>query len=158
MSGREVEEHGRLIAVAFDGTGGDTLLAVEREAAIRDLIAENRFHPKGCSGPFRLRIAVSGDWLVLDIADEAGQPVSRPTVALAILSRVVRDYRMIAESHQDALRGAHQSRIEAIDMGRRGLHDEGARILMERLNQAIELDFATARRLFTLVSALPWRR
>ena len=95
--------------------------------------------------------------LVLDIADAAGAPVARHILSFRPLARVVKDYLAVCESFQAAMESADARRIEAIDMGRRGLHDEGAELLRERLKGKVEIDFATARRLFTLICAISWR-
>ena len=96
--------------------------------------------------------------LVLDIADDMDAPVVRHILSLTPLKRVVKDYFLVCESYYDAIRTGAPARIEAIDMGRRGIHNEGAEILAARLSGKVDLDFDTARRLFTLVCALRWRR
>ncbi len=95
--------------------------------------------------------------LVFDIRLADGTPVVAHMLSLTPLRRIVKDYFMICDSYYRAIRTATPSQIEAIDMGRRGLHDEGSRILMERLRRKIKLDFDTARRLFTLVCVLHWK-
>jgi len=94
---------------------------------------------------------------VLDVAEAGGGAVARHILSFTPLARVVKDYFLICESYREALRSTSASRIEAIDMGRRGIHNEGAETLIARLDGKIEMDFATARRLFTLVCALRWR-
>ncbi len=130
----------------------------ERAVAIYDLIEDNAFRPVGPepAGPaeFRLRLAVEENRLRLDIRDSADAPLARVVLPLAPFRRIVRDYFTVCESYYDAIRRLSPSRIEAIDMGRRALHDEGSRLLMERLDGEVEMDFATARRLFTLVCVL----
>lgn len=150
--------HGHLIAVVVDGESlaGSPALTDERNVAVRDLIAENRFTPAHRGGAFRLRLSLHDRKLVFDVSDAEGAPVVRHILSLKPLSRVVRDYFLIRESHMEALGSASRSRIEAIDMGRRGVHNEGATILMSRLADKIDIDFATARRLFTLICALDW--
>ena len=134
------------------------LLAAERETAIRDLLADNSFEPAGrAAGRFRLRLSVREDKLVLDVEDAEATPVIRHVLSLRPLERVVKDYFLICESHAQALRSGHRDRIEAIDLGRRGIHNEGAETLRERLAGKIDIDFQTARRLFTLVCALSGR-
>jgi uncharacterized protein (UPF0262 family) len=153
-------QSGSLVAVEIDPgalVGPESFLEAERTVAIRDLVAENRFLPAGRSGAFRLRLSITGRMLVLDVADAEGAPVVRHILSLKPLSRVMRDYFLICESHTAALANTSPARIEAIDMGRRGIHDEGAAVLQGRLAGKIDIDFATARRLFTLVCALNWR-
>jgi len=94
---------------------------------------------------------------VLDVTREDGAPVVQHQLSLSPLRRVVRDYFMVCESYYSAIRTASPSQIEAIDMGRRGLHNEASELLRERLKEKIALDFGTARRLFTLVCALHWK-
>jgi uncharacterized protein (UPF0262 family) len=152
--------HGHLVAVEIDPA---SLAAVagfidaERRAAIRDLVADNRFSPGGRGGAFSLRLSLADKKLVLDVADEDGAPVVRHILSLTPLARVVKDYFLVCESYYEAVRAAPPARIEAIDMGRRGIHNEGAEALIGRLSGKIDMDFDTARRLFTLVCALRWR-
>jgi len=130
----------------------------ERAAAIRDLISENLFAPEGRDGEvYRLRLSVVERKLVLEITDADNAPVVSHLLSLTPLRRVVRDYFILCESFYAAVPMATPAQIEAIDMGRRGLHDEGAEILRERLKGKVAIDMATARRLFTLVSALHWK-
>ena len=95
--------------------------------------------------------------LIFLIMSERGDTVATHILSLTPLRRVVRDYFMVCESYYEAIRSASPSKIEAIDMGRRGLHNEGSQVLQTRLNGKIEVDFTTARRLFTLVCVLHWR-
>ncbi len=130
----------------------------ERAVAIFDLLEENSFQPAGdAGGPYRLALSVAESRLVLTITREAGEPVVTHMLSLTPFKRVVKDYFMICESYYDAIRTASPSQIEAIDMGRRGLHNEGSQTLQERLSGKIEVDFDTARRLFTLICVLHWR-
>lgn len=127
----------------------------ERAVAIFDLIEENRFSPASCDGgPFSLHLSIEENRLVLDIRTEDENPVGRILLALGPFRRVVKDYFTVCESYYAAIRTASPSQIEAIDMGRRGLHDEGAELLRERLAGKIEIDGNTARRLFTLICVL----
>lgn len=127
----------------------------ERAVAIFDLIEENSFSPAGCDGgPFSLHLSIEENRLVLDIRTEGENPVGRILLALGPFRRVVKDYFTVCESYYAAIRTATPSQIEAIDMGRRGLHDEGAELLRERLAGKIEMDGNTARRLFTLICVL----
>ena len=129
-------------------------MAQERAVAIRDLVDDNRFAPAGhAGGPYRLRLSLAGRKLVFAV-DENGAEVAVHILSLTPFARIVRDYDLIRESYYAAVRDAATDRIEAIDMGRRGVHNEGSQLLMDRLEGKIELDFDTARRLFTLVCAL----
>ena len=129
-------------------------MAQERAVAIRDLVEDNQFSPSGQSGgPYRLRLSLAGRKLVFAV-DENGQEVAVHILSLTPFARIVRDYDLIRESYYAAVRDAATDRIEAIDMGRRGVHNEGSQLLMDRLQGKIDVDFDTARRLFTLVCAL----
>lgn len=135
----------------------------EIDVAIYDLTEENRFRIPGRegaappSGPYELGIGMADRMLVMEVATEAGQPVTAFHLSLSPLRGVIKDYFAICESYFDAVRRLPPSRIEAIDMGRRGVHNEGARMLIERLDGKIETDMDTARRLFTLICALQFR-
>lgn len=131
----------------------------ERAVAIFDLIEENSFHPAGdeSGGPYRLFLSVAESRLVFAISREDGSPVVTHMLSLTPFKRVIKDYFMICESYYEAIRTSTPSQIEAIDMGRRGLHNEGSQTLMDRLAGKIDMDFDTARRLFTLVCVLHWR-
>jgi uncharacterized protein (UPF0262 family) len=128
----------------------------ERQIAIFDLLEENVFAPDGAEGgPYDLRIALIDNRLALDITGPGYQ--RRHLLSLSPLRGVVRDYRMVCESYYDAIRNATPQKIEAVDMGRRGLHNEGSTVLKRRLAGKVEIDLDTARRLFTLICALQWR-
>ena len=128
----------------------------ERQIAIFDLVEDNHFHPENAAeGPYDLAIALVDNRLALDISGPDYQ--RRHLLSLSPFRSVVKDYRMICESYYDAIRNATPSRIEALDMGRRGLHNEGAALLQTRLVGKVDLDGDTARRLFTLICALHWR-
>lgn len=130
----------------------------ERRVAIYDLLQDNRFSVTGRGpGPYKLRLSIVDKKLVFDISRESGAPVLAIGLALSPFRRVVRDYFMLCETYNEAVRSAAPSRIETIDMARRGLHNEGTELLRERLKGKVETDFTTARRLFTLVSVLYWR-
>lgn len=130
----------------------------ERAIAIYDLIESNYFEPKGDDGgPYTLKISLSEQRLVLAISRETGEEVITHLLSLTPLRKAVRDYFMICDSYYAAIKTETPQKIEAIDMGRRGLHDEGSRILAERLKDKITIDFDTARRLFTLICALHWK-
>ena len=131
----------------------------DRRQAVADLLTENRFDPEGVpGGPFALYLCVRDGRLVFDIRDTADVQVRGVALALGPFRRLIKDYQMIVDSHEQAVaEGGHEARIQAIDMGRRGLHNEGAQLLADRLAARIALDFETARRLFTLVCALHQR-
>lgn len=127
----------------------------ERRAALFDLIEENHFAPAGVSpGPYHVRLGISGDCLVFRIFDETERLLTRFTLALGSLKRIIKDYFLICDSYFNAIKTLPPSRIEAIDMARRGLHNEGAEVLRERLDGKVEIDLPTARRLFTLICVL----
>lgn len=150
----------RLADVELDDTIGRSTPDVEHERAVAifDLIEENRFEPVGHEGgPYHLRLSLVDNRLVFAISTEKGEDVATHILSLTPFRRIVKDYFMICESYYAAIRSASPTRIEAIDMGRRGVHDEGSQALMDRLTGKIALDFATARRLFTLVCVLHWR-
>ena len=128
----------------------------ERQIAIFDLLEENVFAPDGAErGPYDLTIALVDNRLALDITGPDYQ--RRHLLSLSPLRGVVRDYRMVCESYYDAIRNATPQKIEALDMGRRGLHNEGSELLRRRLAGKVDIDQDTARRLFTLICALQWR-
>jgi uncharacterized protein (UPF0262 family) len=151
----------RLIAVELDATIGPGLnpdAEHERRVAIYDLVAENRFGlTGGAAGPYRLQLSTADGRLILDILDEREQRLTLIGLSMSPFRRIVKDYFMICESYYAAIRTATPSQIETIDMARRGLHNEGSELLRERLNGKVEIDFDTARRLFTLVCVLHWR-
>lgn len=157
----EEKSNSRLIEVVLDDASiGRSTPDVEHERAVAifDLVEENSFQPTGNhEGPFRLKISVVEQRLVFDIANEAGEQIAVHILSLTPFRRIVKDYYMICESYYEAIKSSSPSQIEAIDMGRRGLHNEGSQTLKDRLDSKIELDFDTARRLFTLVCVLHWR-
>jgi uncharacterized protein (UPF0262 family) len=125
----------------------------ERQVAIFDLLEENDFRPQDAErGPFRLRISLLDGRLALDIAGPGYE--RRHILSLSPLKSLIRDYFLICESYYDAIRHASPAQIEAVDMGRRGLHNEASEKLRERLAGKVEVDLDTARRLFTLICAL----
>ncbi len=127
----------------------------ERAVAIFDLIEENSFAPAGgLEGPFALHLSIADNRLLMDIKHEDDRPLSRVVLPLGAFRRIVKDYFEVCESYFQAIRTAPPSRIEAIDMGRRALHNEGSELLRQRLKDKVEIDHDTARRLFTLVCVL----
>ena len=128
----------------------------EREVAIFDLLENNFFAPEGCeSGPYELRIALVENRLAFDIRGPGVE--RRHLLSLSPFRGLIKDYFMVCGSYYSAIRGSTPAHIEALDMGRRGLHNEGSVLLRERLKGKIETDDETARRLFTLICALHWR-
>jgi uncharacterized protein (UPF0262 family) len=155
------DAHNRIVAVTLDeesiGRSGPDI-EHERAIAIYDLVEQNLFVPTGApTGPFTLHIGITGNRLMFDIKCEDGTPVVVHLLSLTPFRRIVKDYFMICDSYYQAIRTATPDKIEAIDMGRRGVHDEGSRTLMERLEGKVRVDFETARRLFTLISVLHWK-
>jgi len=132
----------------------------ERKVAIFDLLEDNSFAlpaKNGATapdGPFRLALAIREGRLVFDLGSEAGQKVAEFHLSLGPFRQVVKDYFQICESYFDAVKRLPPAQIEAIDMARRGIHNEGARVLQERLEGKAGLDIDTARRLFTLICVL----
>src|SRR5947207_30967 len=155
------DQHNRIVAVTLDeesiGRSGPDI-EHERAIAIYDLIEQNLFAPEGAGeGPFTLHLAITGNRLMFDIRREDGAPVVAHLLSLTPFRRIVKDYFMICDSYYQAIRTATPDKIEAIDMGRRGIHDEGSRTLQKRLKGKVRVDFETARRLFTLICVLHWK-
>lgn len=132
----------------------------EREVALFDLLEENVFILKGedaPSGPFHLRLALSEDRLIFDVRDTGDATHREIVMTVKPFRMVIKDYFLVCESYFDAIKASSPSQIEAIDMGRRGLHNEGAQMLRERLAEHVELDQGTSRRFFTLLCVLHMR-
>ncbi len=155
----------RLSQVVLDGQVPSRLppaLEADRAQAVADLAAENEFLPLtgnagATAGPFVLHLSVADGRLVFDIRRGNGAPLVVIGLALGPFRRLVKDYQLLVDSHIKAVEEGRSERIQAIDMGRRGLHDEGAALMQQRLEGKIAIDFATARRLFTLVCVLHQR-
>ncbi len=127
----------------------------ERAVAIFDLIEENEFVPAvDHPGPYHLILAVADNKLVFDVRDTGDQEIYKFILSLSPFRRIIKEYFDVCESYFAAIKTSSLSQIEAIDMGRRGLHNEGSEILRDRLAGKVEMDFGTARRLFTLICAL----
>lgn len=131
----------------------------ERRIAIFDLIEDNSFRPEraypdGYAGPYRIALSVQEGRLGLEIKREDDSHLETLILGLARFRRPIKDYFAICDSYFQAIRNATAQQIETIDMARRGIHDEAARLLIERLEGKIAIDFATARRLFTLICVL----
>jgi uncharacterized protein (UPF0262 family) len=130
----------------------------ERAVAIYDLLEDHVFQPAGLGeGPFALHLSIADNRLVIDIQSEDGRPLVAHHLSLTPLRRIVKDYFMICDSYYQAIRTATPTQIEAIDVGRRALHNEGSDLVVERLKDKISMDSDTARRLFTLICVLHWK-
>ncbi len=151
----------RLIGVTLDeaslGRGGPDQ-EHERAVAIYDLVERNHFAVADHDGgPYLAHLALVERRLAIEIRLSDGAPVVTHQLSLTPFKRIIKDYGLICESYYTAIRTATPEQIEAIDMGRRGLHDEAAQVLIERLAGKVEIDHDTARRLFTLIYALHWK-
>ena len=151
----------RLDRISLEGealTRLSPILEADRAQAVADLQAENRFQPAGGgTGPFGLRLSIQQGRLIFDIRHAGDSPLHVVALALGPFRGLIRDYQMLVDSHIMAVSEGREARIQAIDMGRRGLHNEGAELLVRRLAGKIAIDFPTARRLFTLVCVLHQR-
>ncbi len=151
----------RLADIALTGealTRLSPVLEADRAQAVSDLQAENVFAPTGQpAGPYALRLSVHDGRLVFDIRRLDETPLTAIVLALGPFRSLIKDYQMLVESHVLAMQQGREERIQAIDMGRRGLHNEGAELLIARLRGKVMIDFATARRLFTLICVLHQR-
>jgi uncharacterized protein (UPF0262 family) len=157
----QVDERSRLVEVTLDQASigrNNAEVEHERDVAIFDLLEKNSFALEGHDGgPYTLHLSLADNRLVLTVGDTDRAPIQHVMLSLSPFRRLVKDYFLICESYYQAIKSQPASRIEAIDMGRRGLHDEGSQLLLERLKGKIMIDLATARRLFTLLCALHWK-
>jgi uncharacterized protein (UPF0262 family) len=160
------DQAARLAHIALVGealTRLSPILEADRAQAVADLQAENHFAPHGLeAGPYALTLSIQEGRLVFDIRRAADRPDDGPpmrTIALALgpFRGLIKDYQMLVDSHIKAVEEGREARIQAIDMGRRGLHNEGATLMTERLAGKVAIDFETGRRLFTLVCVLHQR-
>jgi uncharacterized protein (UPF0262 family) len=153
----------RLHRVVLDGEAPGNLspfMEADREQAVADLAAANHFAPligTDNPGPYSLHLSILEGRLIFDVRDVNGDPLTAVGLALGPFRRLVKDYQMLVDSHIKAVEEGRDQRIQAIDMGRRGLHNEGAELMTHRLAGKIDVDFDTARRLFTLVCVLHQR-
>lgn len=152
----------RLVDITLDERSigrGTPDIEHERAVAIFDLKEENVFAPDGHEGgPYVLRLLLQDGRLVWEISEhEAGAHVMTHVLSLSPFRRIVKDYWQICESYYATIRSASPQQIETVDMARRGVHNEGSEVVMERLKGKIAIDFDTARRLFTLISVLHWK-
>lgn len=160
--GTDTEENpSRLVEITLDekSVGRNTPdVEHERKVAIYDLLDENVFALSDRSeGPYTLHLSIAENRLVFAVGDVNREPITSFMLSLSPFRKIVKDYFLVCDSYYTAIKTAPPSRIEALDMGRRGLHDEGSQLLMQRLEGKIETDFDTARRLFTLICALHWK-
>jgi uncharacterized protein (UPF0262 family) len=151
----------RLTSITFDEASigrGNANIEHERQVAVFDILEGNRFILDGRDGgPYTLKLSIVEDRLVFAVAQDGSDDALTFVLSLTPMRRVMKDYFIVCESYYQAIRTAPPSRIQAIDMGRRALHDEGSRVLVERLKGKITVDRDTARRLFTLICALHWK-
>jgi uncharacterized protein (UPF0262 family) len=157
----EAKERTRLVAVTLDEASigrGNPDQEHERAIAIYDILEENTFAlPNYDGGPYALRISLIEKKLCFEVTAQDGAHLVSHHLSLTPFRRAIRDYELICDSYYQAIRSASPAQIEAIDMGRRGLHNEAAELLMKRLDGKLILDFDTARRIFTLIFALHWK-
>ena len=151
----------RLARITLEGealTRLSPILEADRAQAVADLQAENYFQPVGLPpGPYALRLTIYQGRLAFDIRRMDDTPLSAIVLALGPFRGLIKDYQMLVDSHIMAVQDGREDRIQAIDMGRRGLHNEGAELMIVRLRGKVAIDFATARRLFTLICVLHQR-
>ncbi|WP_158742375.1 UPF0262 family protein [Acidisphaera sp. L21] len=160
MSGADIAACDRIDSVVLDGEALTRLSPIQeadRVQATNDLAAENRFALAHHPGPYVLHLSVQEGRLVFDVRDLADTPLHSIALAMGPFRGLVKDYQMLVDSHVMAMEEGRADRIQAIDMGRRGLHNEGATLMVERLDGKVTIDFETARRLFTLVCVLHQR-
>jgi uncharacterized protein (UPF0262 family) len=152
------ETTGRLTRIELEGASLHRMSALQeadRDQAVHDLQTENEFYPTGHPHlQSILHLSIQEGRLVFDIRDAQDQPIVAVVLALGPFKMLIKDYQMLLDSYAGAIEEGREAKIQAIDMGRRGLHNEGAELMTERLAGKVVIDFATARRLFTLVCAL----
>ncbi len=161
MTAGEARPRNRLVSLVLDEASigrGSSDQEHERQVAIYDLLEENHFGlPGRDDGPYALKIALHDAKLALEVSSETGEVLAVHILSLTPFRGILKDYFMICESYYAAIRTATAAQIEAIDMGRRGLHNEAAHFLKDRLKGKVECDLDTARRIFTLITALHWK-
>jgi uncharacterized protein (UPF0262 family) len=152
------DEAGKLTRIVLEGESLhriSPLQAADREQAVTDLQAENAFYPTAHPAlQSILHLSIQEGRLVFDVRDAADNPVVAVMLAMGPFKMLIKDYQMLLDSYEGAVAEGREAKIQAIDMGRRGLHNEGAELMTERLAGKLVIDFPTARRLFTLVCAL----
>ncbi len=152
--------HRSLQGVVLDGEKRGQLSALQQadlDQAVRDLAVENLFAPAGFTGPFLLHLSIVEGRLVFDVRDAEDTALMALGLALGPFRRLIKDYQLLVDSYAHAVQDGREASIQAIDMGRRGLHNEGAEMMITRLAGRVQIDFETARRLFTLVCVLHQR-
>ncbi|MEM9988321.1 MAG: UPF0262 family protein [Pseudomonadota bacterium] len=152
----------RLIAIDIDATSLSSIrsdIEHERKVAMHDLLAENEFAPVGVDhpGPFALKLSERDGRLVFDIRAEDGSTIAAHHLSLTPLRRLIKDYFLLCETYYDTIRAAMPEKLETVDMARRSVHNEGTEVLQARLEGKIDVDFETARRLFTLICSFSMR-
>ncbi|CAD5296429.1 conserved hypothetical protein [Bosea sp. 62] len=156
-----MSERSHLVAVTLDEASlgrGSADQEHERAVAIYDLIERNHFAlPEFDGGPYAVHLALVERRLAFEVRSAEGAALVTHHLSLTPFKRIIKDYELVCDSYYAAIRTATPAQIEAIDMGRRGLHDEAAVLLVERLSNKVEIDNETARRLFTLIYALHWK-
>lgn len=161
MGGTAENPNAKLVAITLDQKSiqhSNHHIEHEREVAIFDILDGNVFAIEGRQdGPYKLVLSLADDKLVFKVGAGDEEEAFVHGLSLAPFKRIIRDYFLVCDSYYEAIRSAPPAKIQAIDQNRRGLHDEGSRLLMERLGGKITVDFDTARRLFTLIAALHWR-
>lgn len=155
---KELRRKDKIADISLTHRSNDSLSAAilkDYETALRDLKTDSVFQPvKDRNGPYDLELYIEENKLIFHITNARGKDIPYLVLSLKPYQRIIKDYFMIVQSYDDAMRNGKPSRIEAIDMGRRGLHNEGAELLQQRLSDKIKLDQDTARRLFTLICVL----
>ena len=161
VEGAALPPRSRLVAITLDAKSigqANPNIGHEREVAIYDILDANHFALVGRDdGPYTLDLSIVEDRLLFTIGTAGTPQTFTVLLSLSTLRRTIKDYFLVCDTYYQAIRTAPPSRIQAIDMGRRSLHDEGSRLLVERLNGKITLDHDTARRLVTLICALHWK-
>ena len=160
MSGANTDSRDRIDRVVLDGEALTRLSIIQeadRVQATDDLAAENRFALAGKPGPYVLHLSVHEGRLVFDVRSADDAPLQAIVLAMGPFRGLIKDYQMLVDSHLKAIEEGRAERVQAIDMGRRGLHNEGAALMVERLDGKVAIDFETARRLFTLVCVMHQR-
>jgi len=157
----DAKDPNHLIAVNLDESIGALPNADaehERKVAIYDLVEDNSFEViDKAQGPYILNLSIFEKRLILQVTHEDGAVVTIIGLSLSPFRRIIKEYFMMCDSYYKAIRNSTPSQIETIDMARRGLHNDGSDLLMERLEGKVKIDFNTARRLFTLICVLHWR-
>ena len=157
----EFRESDRLVALTLDEQSigrGSPDQEHERAVAIYDILEANHFCiPDADAGPYWLKLGIVERRLAFEILTQSGGPVMTHLLSLTPFRRIIRDYAIVCDNYYNAIRTASAAQIEAIDMGRRGLHNEAADLLAQRLEGKVKVDFDTARRIFTLIYALHWK-